>query len=118
MAATKRGTVTEPVRRALYALSGRRCYAPECDAPVVVIEGGEPVFVGEVAHIVGAVESGPRGDVAVKDRDAFANLLLLCGRHHKIIDNHRTRDRYPAEVLREWKAVREADLDAQVAAEL
>ena len=32
-------------------------------------------------------------------------------RHHKIIDDGRTLDRYPVEVLREWKAKREAEFD-------
>jgi hypothetical protein len=85
--AESRGAIPERVRRALYGLSLGRCYAPECDQPVIVIEGGEPVFVGEVAHIVAAVESGPRGKVNLSDRDAFENLILLCGRHHKIIDD-------------------------------
>ncbi|MFB9415603.1 hypothetical protein [Dactylosporangium matsuzakiense] len=106
-----RGSIPERVRRALYGLSRGQCYAPECDEPVVVLDGGEPVFVGEVAHIVAAVASGPRGGVDVPDRDAFENLLILCGRHHKIIDDVRTRDRYPVEVLREWKAKREAEID-------
>jgi hypothetical protein len=99
-----RGAIPERVRRALYGLSRGHCYAPECDEPVVVLDGGEPVFVGEVAHIVAAVASGPRGGGDVPDREAFENLLILCGRHHKIIDDVRTQDQYPVEVLREWKA--------------
>lgn len=106
-----RGAIPERVRRALYGLSRGRCYAPDCDQPVVVLDGGEPVFVGEIAHIIAAVASGPRGDAEVADREAFENLLILCGRHHKVIDGARTRDRYPVEVLREWKTKREADFD-------
>ena len=109
--AEARGAIPERVRRALYGLSRGQCYAPECDEPVVVLDGGEPVFVGEVAHIVAAVASGPRGGVDIPDRDAFENLLILCGRHHKVIDDVRARDRYPVEVLREWKAKREAEFD-------
>lgn len=116
--AALRGAIPERVRRALYALSRGRCYAPECDEPVILVDGGEPVFVGEVAHIIGAVESGPRGGAEIADRDAFENLLILCGRHHKIIDNPRTRDRYPIEVLREWKANHEAGFDTATHAEL
>jgi hypothetical protein len=106
-----RGTIPERFRRALYGLSPGLCYAPECDEQVIVLDGGEPVFVGEVAHIVAAVASGPRGGVDVLDRATFENLLILCGRHHKIIDNVRTRDRYPVEVLRERKVKREAEFD-------
>jgi hypothetical protein len=42
----------------------------------VVVNGGQPVFVGDIARIVGAVRSGPRGDADVHDRDAFDNLLV------------------------------------------
>jgi hypothetical protein len=113
-----RGTIPERVRRALYGLSRGHCYAPGCDEPVIVLDGGEPVFVGEIAHIVAAVVSGPRGCMDVPDREAFENLLILCGRHHKIIDDVRTRDRYPVEVLREWKTKREAEFDAATREEL
>jgi hypothetical protein len=106
-----RGTIPERVRRALYGLSRGHCYAPGCDEPVIVLDGGEPVFVGEIAHIVAAVVSGPRGCMDVPDREAFENLLILCGRHHKIIDDVRTRDRYPVEeddlVTEVWKLSRE-----------
>jgi hypothetical protein len=85
---------------------------------MVHLEGGEPVFVGEVAHIVGAVQSGPRGDEEIDDRDAFGDLLLLCGRHHKVIDGPRTQDRYPVAVLREWKRERESEFDAAGRAKL
>jgi hypothetical protein len=77
---------------------------------MIVLDGGEPVFVGEVAHIVAAVASGPRGGVDVSDRDAFENLLILCGRHHKIIDDVRTRDRYPVEVVGAGKSYVDAEL--------
>jgi hypothetical protein len=90
-----RGTIPERIRRALYGLSRGHCYAPECDEPVIVLDGGEPVFVGEVAHIVAAVASGPRGGVDLADRDAFENLLILCSRHHKIIDDMRARGPVP-----------------------
>ncbi|MET8833230.1 hypothetical protein ABZV78_04855 [Micromonospora sp. NPDC004540] len=113
-----RGTIPERVRRALYGLSRGHCYALECDEPVIVLDGGQPVFVGEIAHIVAAVASGPRGGVNVPDRNAFENLLILCGRHHKIIDDVRTRGRYPVDVLREWKAKREAEFDTATREEL
>lgn len=85
---------------------------------MVVVEHGTPVFVGQVAHIVAAVPSGPRGEVPVVDRDGFDNLLLLCGRHHKIIDDPATQRHYPAELLRGWKAARETDLSPDEKAEL
>ncbi|GAA1560431.1 hypothetical protein [Kribbella lupini] len=77
----------------------------------MVLERGVPVCVGEVAHIVGARSSGPRGDEDVEDRDAFDNLLLLCGRHHKVIDAPQSQDLYPVALLRGWKRDRERDVD-------
>ncbi len=116
--AESRGAIPERVRRALYTLSRGRCYAPECTDPVIVIDGTEPVFVGEIAHIVGAVESGPRGAAHIANREGFENLLILCGRHHKIIDDPRTSHRYPVEVLYEWKAKHEAEFDTATRAAL
>ncbi|WP_404498094.1 hypothetical protein [Arthrobacter sp. GAS37] len=40
-------------------------------------------------------------------RRAFANLMLLCGPHHELVDT-RHPDDYPAETLLKWKAEREA----------
>lgn len=113
-----RGAVSERVRRALYTLSRGTCYAPDCDEPVIVIEDGQPIFVGDVAHIVAATKSGPRGGEAIDDREGFANLLLLCARHHRVIDHAATRERYPVEVLKQWKAEREAGFDQETLDEL
>jgi hypothetical protein len=54
----------------------------------------------------------------VPNREALSNLLLLCGRHHKIVDNVHTRHRYPSAELRRWKKQRETEFDAQTLAEL
>ena len=46
------------------------------------------VLVGEIAHIEAAKPEGPRFRESMTDEDrrASANLLLLCGTHHTIID--------------------------------
>jgi len=45
-------------------------------------------ITGEIAHIRAASPNGPRYDPTQSDgeRHSFANLILLCGRHHAIID--------------------------------
>jgi hypothetical protein len=55
--------------------------------------GGErtydaPVVVGHEAHIVAEEDDGPRGDASmpVGERNAYANLLLLCPTHHALVD--------------------------------
>ncbi|MEV0330835.1 hypothetical protein AB0H63_30915 [Micromonospora echinospora] len=110
---SQRGSIPERVKRALYVLSRGRCYAPVCSEPVVVIEGDEAVFVGTIAHIIAASPGGPRGNHLATNLESFANLIILCGKHHKIVDSIQTRKNYPPEVLRRWKQEREAEFDSQ-----
>lgn len=83
-------SATYPTRVLLAFHSGNRCAFPGCnraltlDAPV----GGDPVVVGEAAHIAGERPGAARYDSAMKDsdRDHFRNLIYLCGDHHTQID--------------------------------
>lgn len=45
--------------------------------------------IGEAAHIVGEKDDGPRGNSPLtrEQRDKYANLILLCNIHHKIVDD-------------------------------
>jgi hypothetical protein len=60
----------------------------------------------QVAHIYGIWPGTPRyrPDMPARERDSFANLLLLCTAHHEEVDGKNGEDRYPPETLREWKA--------------
>jgi hypothetical protein len=106
--AEQRGTISPKTRQALYAASRGFCYRPGCSEGVIAIQGALPVLVGQIAHIIAAVTAGPRGTAEVDDRDKFENLIVLCGRHHKLVDDAATCAQYPPEVLRWWKAEREA----------
>ncbi|WP_231873179.1 MULTISPECIES: HNH endonuclease [Kitasatospora] len=73
-----------------------------------------PVFNLEIAHIRAFEEGGKRYDPtwSIEERNSFANLILLCSAHHKVVDGANS-DKYPISVLEKWKAAREADgLDA------
>lgn len=96
--------------RALYAYSGTTCYYPDCKTPVIVFIEGEPVSNVEIAHIKGAYPGSSRYDAAMTDdgRRSFPNLILLCKPHHEVVDK-RHPERYPVEVLAEWKTRREAE---------
>ncbi len=84
-----------------------------------MIEADEAVFVGEVAHVVAAVEGGPRGKVPIPiNRDSFSNLILLCHSCHRIIDHDVLHEKYPASLLLRWKRDKERDFDATTLAEL
>ena len=75
---------TSTIKR-LFAVSGNQCSYPGCEVPLVEPSG---TLTGEIAHIKAASENGPRYDdsQSEEERHGFSNLILLCGRHHKIID--------------------------------
>lgn len=77
--------VTLTVVKSLYGRSGNRCAFQNCDLPLVE---ESDVVTGEICHIHARSVGGPRyaPDQTDKERDAAANLILLCARHHKIVD--------------------------------
>nr|VFK18339.1 MAG: hypothetical protein BECKLPF1236B_GA0070989_11393 [Candidatus Kentron sp. LPFa] len=94
---------TSTIKR-LFAVSGNQCAYPGCTAPLVEPTG---TVTGKIAHIKAASENGPRFDESQseEERHGFNNLILLCGRHHTIIDTE-VFD-HPAETLIEYKKAHE-----------
>src|SRR5207247_847686 len=68
------------------------------------------VVTAEVAHIVAESIDGPRGDypLPVERRNEQSNLLLLCAKHHKIIDEK--LQYYTVERLRQLKEDHESEI--------
>ena len=77
---------------------------------------GMPVCDVEIAHIRGAEQGSARYDdtMTKSDRASFANLILLCSAHHKLVDRIAPDD-YPVDVLEAWKAANEDDDLAKMA---
>lgn len=75
---------------------------------------GQNVFVGELAHIVGATAAAgsPRGasDKTLKDRALPENLMLLCPGEHKVIDTPEHWTTYDVDQLRTFKREHERDI--------
>lgn len=92
----------------LFALSGNECAYPSCTAPIV--DTDMDVVVGEICHIKGKSKNGPRYDPTQTEaeRNGYENLLVMCGAHNKIVDDLKTRDRFPVELLRKFKQEHEA----------
>ena len=86
--------------KTLFARSRDRCAFPGCESPVVEDTG---TVTAEICHIRGLSPRGPRYDKeqTPEERNSAANLILMCGRHHKVIDTE-TR-RYTAAVLLQIK---------------
>jgi hypothetical protein len=105
MFAVQSGVVsyTDQTLKKLFALSGNVCAFPGCTAPIVDTDSG--VVVGDICHIKGRSENGPRYDPNQTDeeRNGYENLLLMCVAHNRIVDGKKTRDQYPVERLQEFK---------------
>jgi hypothetical protein len=71
---------------ALFAKSGNVCAFPGCNHELVTSRN---IFVGQVCHIEAANPGGQRYNQNSNDDDrrSFANLMLLCYRHHKETDD-------------------------------
>jgi hypothetical protein len=83
-------TISPSDLKALLQKSGNRCAFPGCASVLTVQESDDStVILSNVAHIVAQREDGPRGKFALplNRRDEESNLMLLCPKHHKIIDN-------------------------------
>jgi hypothetical protein len=98
------GEPAEKTIRRLFALSGNKCAFPGCTLPLVENAG---TITGEICHIKAKSTGGPRYDDSQTDeeRHAFENLILLCRRHHKVVDAQ--PDVYSAEALQEIKSIHE-----------
>lgn len=88
----------------LFAVSNNQCAYPGCEVPLVENSG---IVTGEIAHIKASNEKGPRYDKSQseEERHGFNNLILLCGRHHTIIDAD--VNEYPVEKLLKIKKLHE-----------
>ena len=100
-------------RSMVWSRSGGICSFPTCGQMCVDEHtSGKATTIGEIAHIETSASNGPRYNPDLPDHDAYANLLLLCRNHHKLVDER--PDCYTVKVLREWKMA----VDSKYAADL
>ena len=88
----------------LFALSRNQCAFPSCGIPIIEDSG---VVTGIICHIKARNKGGPRFDPKqiAEQRHSFENLILLCGRHSKIIDSQ--PQKFTVELLEEIKELHE-----------
>jgi len=107
-------SITTKELKALLQKSGNRCAFPECGELLLYTDKeniDEKTILSNIAHIVAQSEDGPRGKypLPITERDNESNLLLLCERHHKIIDDQ--PQRYTVERLRQFKEDHERKIE-------
>ena len=105
--------VPQHTRLKLWIKAAGRCQFRGCNEPVwrnnLTLNDGN---FGEVCHIIASSEDGPRGnDESVGLRIDYSNLMLLCQRCHKAIDDN--PDGYPVGLLRQWKREHEKRIEIQ-----
>ena len=99
-------TISLKTRVILWGRAANRCAFPDCRRELV-IDGShtdDESLVGEACHIIAKTRTGPRGHDALptQQRDKYANLILLCKIHHKLVDDQ--PGRYTVDYLRQMKA--------------
>lgn len=104
--------VSPKTRAILWARGAGRCHI--CNQILIgdYLTGNEDANFGFVAHIVAEQPGGPRGD-AIRSpllADDVQNLMLLCHKHHKLIDVDEVAN-YPEQLLLDIKAAHEARIE-------
>ena len=90
--------------KTIKVLFGRanRCAYPECNERLIFVDRGCVTVTAEIAHIRSGSVDGPRHRPGFEQVDSEENLLLLCRKHHKSVDDHEST--YRVEELLDWKA--------------
>ena len=78
--------ITDRTRKILWVKAGGRCSICQVQLVTESTDTDDPSVFGEEAHIVGQSPNGPRAG-NISDVDSYANLILLCRKHHKQIDD-------------------------------
>jgi hypothetical protein len=80
-------SISGKTRKALWVRAGGRCSI--CQQQLVTdaeAADDEPSVFGEECHIVARSPGGPRAG-QIEDPDGYRNLILLCRKHHKQVDD-------------------------------
>jgi hypothetical protein len=100
-------SVSEKTRKIVWVEAGGRCAICRVQVITPGTESDDPSVFGEEAHIVAKSPGGPRsGGLDAASLDKHTNMILLCSKHHKQIDDqpghftvgrlHEIKDRHGA----------------------
>ncbi len=87
----------------LFVESHNQCAEPNCYSSLMADDN--ITIIGKICHIEAANKNGPRfnEDMNNDKRRSYENLILLCDKHHRMIDNPQNESKYRKEKLLEWK---------------
>lgn len=98
----------------LWMRAGGRCEFRGCNLPLWRDSlTNRDINHGHVAHIIADSPNGVRGDQHLSPELAedFDNLILLCQKHHSLVDDKNKEDEYPVELLKEYKQEHEERIE-------
>ena len=104
-------SIPQKIQSAVWARAGGRCQYRGCNENLVgdLVAGRQDGVFGFLAHVVADQPDGPRGDIIRSNllAKSLENLMLMCARHHKVIDVDAVAD-HPEHLLLAMKAEHEA----------
>jgi len=105
-----RPSIATTVQLRLWLLAACRCEFYGCNEPLWVdsLTLHETNY-SNIAHIVSWTKDGPRGDdpMPSSERNNIENLMLVCTKHHKLIDSKEHEAEYPKALLLRHKRLHE-----------
>jgi hypothetical protein len=82
-------SITPRTRKILWIKAGGRCSICHEQLATDAMADDAPSVFGEECHIVAQSPGGPRA-AKIADVDGYDNLILLCRKHHKQVDDQRS----------------------------
>lgn len=102
----KRLSIPTKTQLKLWVCSGGMCEFYGCDEFLLRddLTLREDNF-SNIAHIIAHSPDGPRGDAVLSPKLAkdFSNLMLMCAKHHKLIDGGNSHD-FSVDLLKQFKS--------------
>jgi hypothetical protein len=100
----------------LYSRVRGMCCFPACQNSCIEEDEAADIRYssGEIAHIEGVAKHSKRHNPSLtnKQRDAYPNWILMCGKHHPLVDSDSPKADvlFTVEILKKWKREAEARL--------
>ena len=106
-------SIPEKVKIRLWGKAAGRCQYSGCNTPLWLDVTTKYEFnAAYIAHIIADNPNGPRGDPVLSKQleSDLSNLMLLCDRHHRLIDKEDVTG-HPVERLRAMKEAHERRIE-------
>jgi hypothetical protein len=101
--------IPEKTKIRLWGKAAGRCQYEGCNEPLWLDSLTQAEFnTAYIAHIVADSPNGPRGDEVLSEqlKDQICNLMLMCDKHHRLIDQENVAG-HPVERLQNMKKAHE-----------